>query len=197
MSKRMNNPEERKEQILDAAENQFLIRGFFNVNVDDIAEAAGVVRGTVLHYFGTKEKLFQAVINRVSETMLSGLENLIEDQELSVERIIQTLLTVCNVEFSRGRTVQNPYMPEKDRMYYFDVMRLKTCYMLVDCFERLIVRGNQEGIFSIRNPRARAEGLVSAVFGIAKLELSASEMMYELYYIVEAMLGISMGRGRR
>lgn len=195
MSKRMNNTEERKRQILDAAELKFLQRGFYNVNVDDIAEEAGVVRGTVLHYFETKEKLFQAVINRTGENMVEGLETLIDNEELSVKKIIQTLLTICNVEFSRGRTVMNPYLPEKEKMYYYDTLRLKTCYMLVDCFERLIKRGNRERVLNIQNPRARAEGTVFAIFGIAKLELSSAEMMYELYYIVEAMLGISLGAG--
>lgn len=195
MPKRMNNTEERKRQILDAAELKFLQRGFYNVNVDDIAEEAGVVRGTVLHYFETKEKLFQAVINRTGENMVEGLETLIDNEELSVKKIIQTLLTICNVEFSRGRTVMNPYLPEKEKMYYYDTLRLKTCYMLVDCFERLIKRGNRERVLNIPNPRARAEGTVFAIFGIAKLELSSAEMMYELYYIIEAMLGISLGAG--
>lgn len=193
MPKRMNNTEERKKEILDAAEKRFLQRGFFNVSVDDIAEEAGVVRGTVLHYFKTKEKLFQAVINRTSDNMISGLESLIENKELSVEKIIQSLLTVCNVEFSKGRSLMNPYLAEKDKMYYYDSLRLKTCYMLVDCFEILIKRGNREKVLNIGNPRARAEATVFAIFGMAKLELSASEMMYELYYVVEAMLGISLG----
>lgn len=193
MAKRMNNTEERKKEILDAAEKRFLQRGFFNVNVDDVAEEAGVVRGTVLHYFKTKEKLFQAVINRTSENMVSGLESLVDNEDLPVEKIIQSLLTVCNVEFSRGRSLMNPYLAEVEKMYYYDSLRLKTCYMLVDCFERLIKRGNRERVLNIRNPRARAEATVFAIFGMAKLELSASEMMYELYYVVEAMLGISLG----
>ncbi|MBR6380297.1 MAG: helix-turn-helix transcriptional regulator, partial [Lachnospiraceae bacterium] len=55
MAKRMNNTQERKKQLLDVAEELFLKGGYYGVNVDDVAEAAGVVRGTVLHYFGTKE----------------------------------------------------------------------------------------------------------------------------------------------
>lgn len=188
MAKRMNDTEERKKEILDAAEKRFLQHGFYHVNVDDIAEDAGVVRGTVLHYFGTKEKLFQAVLVRTTENVLPGLEALIDNEEFSVDRIMGTLLTICNVEFSRGKSVMNPYLPEKDRMYYYDMLHLKTCYMLADCFERLIERGNREGVFHIRNPKARASGAAFAIFGVAKLELSASEMMYELYHIVEKFL---------
>ena len=50
MAKRMNNTEERKKQILDIAEELFLKRGYYGVNLDDIAHEASVVRGTVLHY---------------------------------------------------------------------------------------------------------------------------------------------------
>ena len=59
MAKRMNDTEERKREILDAAEKRFLQHGFYHVNVDDIAEDAGVVRGTVLHYFEQRKSCFR------------------------------------------------------------------------------------------------------------------------------------------
>ena len=57
MAKRMNNTEERKKQILDIAEELFLKHGYYGVNLDDVAAGASVVRGTVLHYFDSKENL--------------------------------------------------------------------------------------------------------------------------------------------
>ena len=56
MAKRMNNTEERKKQLLDVAEELFLKHGYYGVNLDDVAAGASVVRGTVLHYFDSKEK---------------------------------------------------------------------------------------------------------------------------------------------
>ena len=63
MTKRMNNTEERRRQILDAARLVFLQKGFYVASIDDVAAAAHVVRGTVLHYFKNKSGLMTAVLH--------------------------------------------------------------------------------------------------------------------------------------
>ena len=46
------DPEQRREQMLDAANALFAERGYDEVSVEDIASSAGVTRGVVHHYFG-------------------------------------------------------------------------------------------------------------------------------------------------
>ncbi|AFR46848.1 TetR/AcrR family transcriptional regulator [Gordonia sp. KTR9] len=47
--------------VLAAATDQFAERGFADVSLDDVAEAAGVTRGAVYHHFRNKAALFAAV----------------------------------------------------------------------------------------------------------------------------------------
>ncbi|MFC9981002.1 helix-turn-helix domain-containing protein [Gordonia sp. NPDC127522] len=47
--------------VLAAATRQFADRGFSDVSLDDVAEAAGVTRGAVYHHFRNKGALFAAV----------------------------------------------------------------------------------------------------------------------------------------
>jgi AcrR family transcriptional regulator len=54
-------PDERRKQILDAARGLFAERPFTTVSVADVAEAAGVARTLVHHYFGGIRELFLAV----------------------------------------------------------------------------------------------------------------------------------------
>src|SRR5688500_7134829 len=51
--------------ILDAAEHLFSRRGFAAVSLNEIAEAAGVSRATPSYFFGSKEALYVAVLERV------------------------------------------------------------------------------------------------------------------------------------
>lgn len=49
----------KKEQILLAAVEMFLDRDYYQVTITDIAEQAGVGKGTVYEYFSSKEDLFK------------------------------------------------------------------------------------------------------------------------------------------
>ncbi|WP_020666619.1 TetR/AcrR family transcriptional regulator [Amycolatopsis nigrescens] len=57
-------PDERKEQIFDCAARLFGERPYTDVSTSDIAAEAGVARGLINHYFGTKRELYLAVIRR-------------------------------------------------------------------------------------------------------------------------------------
>ena len=55
-------PDARREQILVAARRLFSERPFTSVTTAEVAEAAGVARSLVHHYFGGIRELFMAVI---------------------------------------------------------------------------------------------------------------------------------------
>ncbi len=57
--------EQRREQILDAANDLIADRGYEEVSVEDIANAAGVTRGLVHHYFGGRTDVYIALLQRV------------------------------------------------------------------------------------------------------------------------------------
>lgn len=56
--------EEKRQEILDAAEAAFGRREFDEVTTDDIAAGAGVGKGTLYRYFPTKEDLYAATLLR-------------------------------------------------------------------------------------------------------------------------------------
>jgi AcrR family transcriptional regulator len=64
---------ERREQILDAALRTIAERGYLATSVAELADAVGLSQGGLLHYFGSKEELFVAVLRRRDETDLAGV----------------------------------------------------------------------------------------------------------------------------
>ena len=58
-------PEQRRAQLLDAANDLFAERGYEEVSVEDIARAAGVQRGLVHHYFGGRTDVYLALLERL------------------------------------------------------------------------------------------------------------------------------------
>ena len=65
MSPRPNVSEERKTQILNAAEGVFTKKGFSDARMDDIAEQTGLSKGTLYLYFKSKEELIIAILDRI------------------------------------------------------------------------------------------------------------------------------------
>jgi AcrR family transcriptional regulator len=59
------DPAQRREQILDAANELFAERALENVSIEDIASAAGVTRGLVHHYFGGRKDVYIALLERL------------------------------------------------------------------------------------------------------------------------------------
>src|SRR3954449_7156753 len=59
------DPAQRREEILDAANALFAERAYDEVSVEDIARAAGVARGLVHHYFGGRNDVYIALLERL------------------------------------------------------------------------------------------------------------------------------------
>ncbi|MGK5557252.1 TetR/AcrR family transcriptional regulator [Actinomadura kijaniata] len=61
--RRMSRPE-RERQMLDVAERVFGERGYQGASMDEIAERCGVSKPMIYEYFGSKEGLLQACLDR-------------------------------------------------------------------------------------------------------------------------------------
>ncbi|WP_051179487.1 TetR/AcrR family transcriptional regulator [Nocardia concava] len=66
---------ERREQILEAALRTISERGFLATSVAELAEAVGLSQSGLLHYFGSKEELFVAVLRKRNEIDAAVLDN--------------------------------------------------------------------------------------------------------------------------
>jgi AcrR family transcriptional regulator len=60
--------------IVKAAKRLFGERGFAGTTMDHVATAAHVAKGAVYHHFKTKEALFEAVFDQVSEDLVAEVE---------------------------------------------------------------------------------------------------------------------------
>ncbi|HEY1118683.1 MAG TPA: helix-turn-helix domain-containing protein [Acidimicrobiales bacterium] len=75
--------DERRRLILDAATGLFLRRPYGQVSISDIADAAGVAKGLLHHYFGSKRDLYLEVVRDVTRVALPSGPALEGGQELA------------------------------------------------------------------------------------------------------------------
>jgi len=89
MSTRKRRKEQRPEEILNAALEEFIAKGYAGTRLDDVARRAGISKGLVYVYFDTKEDLFEAVIRTFLVPHVEMLQGEIEGSQLSSEALLR------------------------------------------------------------------------------------------------------------
>jgi len=82
---------EREDQILTLASEVFAAEGFATTNIQAIAERAGISKPLIYNYFGSKEGLFLACIERAGEIVAAEVERIANEDTVGVERGMRTL----------------------------------------------------------------------------------------------------------
>ena len=96
----------KEQQILAAAEQEFLTRGYDGARTTSIAQAAGVTHAMLHYYFRTKEQLFERIVDEKFETMSHSMFAIMGDPSLpNVERI------KGGIEAHFDFVAQNPLLP--------------------------------------------------------------------------------------
>lgn len=79
----------RREEILESALDVIGRKGYQNASLKEIAEVVGVTPAALLHYFGSKEELFTAVLRKRDE--VDGLDPAVLDAEGVREGFLQVI----------------------------------------------------------------------------------------------------------
>src|SRR6202049_3184609 len=85
-------PEERPNELLEAALRIFAERGYANTRLEDIAADVGVTKGTIYHYFETKEDLLLQAIDHYHDRVFLPLEKELRVRKASVSATIRLFL---------------------------------------------------------------------------------------------------------
>ena len=121
--------DERRRELLDAARDAFVERGFGPAKVDDIVAKAGVARGTFYLYFADKRAVFEALVDdflsRISACVKSidlaaGAPPPIEQLRANIRRIVALCLsepTIVKLALFDATGV-DPELDEKLSAYY-------------------------------------------------------------------------------
>lgn len=77
----------RTTEILEAARRMFALRGFHESTVDEIAETAGVAKGTVYIYYRSKRELYWAALKHGIAALYEELKAQLQKAETTEEKV--------------------------------------------------------------------------------------------------------------
>ena len=113
----------KEQQILEAAEREFLKKGYDGARTTSIAKAAGVTHAMLHYYFRTKEQLFERFIDKKMSEVVPLLTHLFGNSDLPLVERIEEAISV-HFDFvatnpDLPRFLINEILPYKERCDLF------------------------------------------------------------------------------
>ena len=140
----------RPEEIIAAALDLFVERGFATTRLDDVAARAGISKGTLYLYFENKEDLFKAVVRGNMLPMLQYGEALVESFSGSSSDLLRQLVRGWWNQTGSSKITGLPKLviaeagnfPDLAEFYYQEVI-----LRAHSLFRRVLQRGTDSGEF--------------------------------------------------
>lgn len=170
------DPERTRRSILEAATDEFVSKGFAGASVNEIADRANVNKRMLYHYFGKKEELYVAVLERVYIALRTAQTQLKLSDLPPIEAIRKLVLFTWNYylehpEFLSLLGAEN-LMHGK---YAARSQRMKEVTLpLREVIEQVVHKGQEDGVF-----RANIDGfqLYLTIAGLCSQYVSARYTM--------------------
>jgi TetR/AcrR family transcriptional regulator len=143
------NPDRTREAILLAAQDEFARKGLSGGRVDEIARRSRANKRMIYHYFGSKQGLYLAVLERVYEN-LRGSERTLDLAGMAPEAAIKRLIEF-NFEYCRHHPELISLINNENLHRACHLRQSKKVRQLHSPFVRLIddilKRGVAQGVF--------------------------------------------------
>ncbi|MCP4725414.1 MAG: TetR/AcrR family transcriptional regulator [bacterium] len=173
MAPRIIDKEARRKEILKAAMRVSAARGIKNVRIEEIAEAAGVGKGTIYEYFKSKEEIFGAsmveFMQHMEAIMAQKMFRAVTPQD-KIKALLYAWDEACENEDSDLMNLMIDVWAEgirRDNKELLKVIDMKTIYeQLREMVSAILKDGINQGIFRKIDVTTVAGLLLAAFDGI-------------------------------
>lgn len=191
-------PEERKKEILDAADLLFAKKGYDEASTNDILEAVGISRGAMYHHFKSKEEIMDSLIERYNRKALEAMKLVADDRSIPVvERLAQAIMAANIGEMGGAEILRQVHRPQNALMH--EKMQRAFLNDVPPILTEIIKEGIEQGFFQTEYPYECVEIMmiyINVVFDRDMIRLTAEEKQRRLeafLYHMEKLLGAHKG----
>ena len=142
------DPEARRQAILAAGLGVFAAEGFAATKLDDVADKAGVAKGTIYLHFHDKQDLFEQIVLDTVTPVITRLEGVAKLPDLPTEVILKAMFDLFRTEVlgtSRKHVLrlvltEGPRFPKIAEFYHREVVS-RGLRIIGDLLRRAKARG--------------------------------------------------------
>ncbi len=159
----------RRDQFIDAAQALIASHGSARLSIQDVLDATGASKGAFYHYFGSRSALLEAVVERMTSTVLETLGPMVDDPQLpAVEKLTRLFRGIGSWKTERMDLLMGlmEVWYSDENLVVRDKFRREIITRLEPVLAGIARQGNAEGVFNVREPEHAAEVLVSLIQGL-------------------------------
>ena len=191
----------RRDAILEAAGLLFTARGYEETTISDILRAVGIARGTLYHYFDSKESIMDGMIEKHTARILDATRQAAVDRSKTIQARFEGAMGALMLwaENAPASRLLLDHLHQQRNLLMHHKINSVMLAQLPPILAEVIKDGIKEGLFNTPYPLECAEMAVTyvqMVFNDDMLRLSpeARKQRIRAYvYQLERMLGSKEG----
>ncbi|WP_028218024.1 TetR/AcrR family transcriptional regulator [Paraburkholderia oxyphila] len=194
--------DEKRERILDAAEQLFAAQGYANTTVEQIVQALGVTKPFVYYYFSSKQEIFETLSWRPTVACFTAMDFPDEDSRPAHQKVIAGIEQLIRATIEH---YPSSFFPAREPQAFRPEYREQQRQLADHFYERLcalLEAGRDDGWFDFDETRVTAHAACSVpgfLYAWYKPDgkLDVDKIVPELVRIACRALGLRSTRRKR
>jgi AcrR family transcriptional regulator len=162
----MKKSEEKKNILLQIAQNIFARFGLFKTTVDEIAKAARMGKSSIYYYFRSKEDIFKAVLEKELRILKEKIAKAIAESRSPQEKLKNFIVT----RMKYVKELANIYSALKDEYlrHYEFIQKLRQNYDIeeINIIKKILQEGINQKVFFIKDLELTSFAIATAIKGL-------------------------------
>jgi len=154
------------ELIVDVAQRLFAKYGFKKTTIDEIAHSAHIAKGSIYYYFGSKEDIFRAVLDKENRLWSQKVREVINRASTPQEKLRAYLVT--RMKYLSKLTNFYSALREEYLEHYAFIENIRKRYFReeIEIVKAILEEGVKKGIFKVEELGLTAFVIVAALKGL-------------------------------
>ncbi len=151
--------EERKNELLDTAQQLFFSRGYSQTSVENIIKEVGVSKGTFYYYFKSKEDMLDQLVKRMTSQILKEVKKITERLDLdALTKLNEAYITIRKVKLENIHLIKLyiKVLYKDENIMLRHKIYMSNIELLVPEFAKIIQQGVEEKVFNTPFPHKAA-----------------------------------------
>jgi len=200
MARIVKNADERREEIINAARELFQTKDYDKTTMQDLMKKLNIAKGTIYHYFSSKEEILEAVVEDIVDKELKKKQELMNNdrvKNLPALEKFKIIITEDTIAHENENILDSLHNLENTEMHTKQLGRYIT--KLAPLYAAIFRQGCDEGTFKTDYPLECAEFILAGVQFLTDkgfypwTDKQLERRVKAFTYLIEAQLGAPAG----
>lgn len=157
----VKHPAVRRKEIVLAAKTLFLKKDYNSTSMTDIMDMLSIAKGTIYHYFTSKDELLNAVIEQITDDHIAMLKKITKNHKGSALESLGAIIKAERLSDIKTKLLDGLHRPGNielhSRLLGTSIKKLAPVYAFY------ISKGCEEQIFDVKHPLETAEYILAGM----------------------------------